>query len=97
MHEPAAKPEKDHAADKKARLGIYLFLFYVVVYSGFVVIGLYDPDLMGVHVVGKQNLAIIYGFGLIVLAIIMGFIYNALCTRMENRMNEKQKGGSHDL
>ena len=66
MHGPAAKLEKDHAAHKKARLGIYLFLFYVVVYSGFVVIGLYDPDLMGVHVVGKQNLAIVYGFGLIV-------------------------------
>ncbi len=97
MHGPAAKLEKDHAADKKARLGVYLFLVYVIVYAGFVIIGLYDPELMGVHVLGRQNLAIIYGFGLIVLAIIMGFIYNALCTRMENRMNKQQKGGPDDL
>jgi len=89
MHGPAAKLEKDHAADKKAKLGIYLFIFYILAYSGFVVIGLYDPDLMGVHVLGKQNLAIVYGYGLILLAIVMGLVYNVLCTRMENKLNKK--------
>jgi uncharacterized membrane protein (DUF485 family) len=92
MHGPAAKLDKDHAAEKKARLGVYLFIVYILVYSGFVVIGLYDPDLMGIHVIGKQNLAIVYGFGLIILAIIMGFIYNHLCNRLEAKMNTKQKG-----
>jgi uncharacterized membrane protein (DUF485 family) len=58
------------------------------VYGGFVLIGLVNPELMGLHVIGAQNLAIVYGFGLIVLAIIMGFIYNAVCTRMENRLNK---------
>lgn len=93
MHGPAAKLDKDHAAQKKAKLGIYLFIFYILVYSGFVVIGLTNPDLMGVHVLGKQNLAIVYGFGLIVLAIVMGFIYNHLCTRLEKKMNSIQEGG----
>jgi len=89
MHGPAAKLEADNAAAKKAKLGVILFFVYLIIYSGFVVIGLYDPDLMGVHVLGKQNLAIVYGFGLIVLAIVMGFIYNAVCTRMEDKMNTK--------
>ena len=89
MHEPAAKLGADNAAAKKAKLGVILFLVYLIIYSGFVVIGLYDPDLMGAHVLGKQNLAIVYGFGLIILAIIMGFIYNVVCTRMENKMNNK--------
>lgn len=89
MHGPAAKLEADNAAAKKAKLGVILFFVYLIIYSGFVVIGLYDPDLMGVHVLGKQNLAIVYGFGLIVLAIVMGFIYNAVCTRMEDKMNIK--------
>lgn len=93
MHGPAAKLDKDHAADKKAKLGIYLFLVYVLLYSGFVVIGLYDPDLMGLHILGKMNLSIVYGFGLIFLAIIMGFIYNHLCNRLEKKMNDLQKGG----
>jgi uncharacterized membrane protein (DUF485 family) len=89
MHGPAAKLETDHAAAKKAKLGIKLFIFYILIYAGFVVIGLVDPELMGFHVIGKQNLAIVYGFGLIVLAIVMGFIYNAMCSRLEDKMNLK--------
>jgi uncharacterized membrane protein (DUF485 family) len=89
MHGPAAKLETDHAAAKKAKLGIKLFVFYILIYAGFVVIGLVDPELMGVHIIGKQNLAIVYGFGLIVLAIVMGFIYNAMCSKLEDKMNIK--------
>jgi uncharacterized membrane protein (DUF485 family) len=93
MHGPAAKLEADKAASKKARLGVVLFLFYTLIYSGFVAIGLIDPELMALHVLGKQNLAIVYGFGLILLAIVMGFIYNAICTRMENKMNQQKEEG----
>lgn len=88
MHGPAAKLETDYAAAKKSKLGVILFFCYVIVYGGFVLIGLVNPELMGLHVVGKQNLAIVYGFGLIFLAIVMGFIYNAICTKIENRMNK---------
>lgn len=88
MHGPAAKLGKDNASSKKSRLGVILFLFYTALYAGFVIIGLVNPELMGLHVLGKQNLAIVYGFGLIFLAIVMGFIYNAICTRMENKLNK---------
>ncbi len=91
MHGPAAKLGEDYAAARKSKLGVKLFIFYILVYAGFVVIGLVDPELMGLHVIGKQNLAIVYGFGLIVLAIIMGFIYNAMCTRLENKLNKEGK------
>ena len=43
------------------------------------------------EVIGGQNIAIIYGFGLILLAVIMGFIYNYSCTRMENKMNKHEQ------
>jgi uncharacterized membrane protein (DUF485 family) len=43
---------------------------------------------MGEELIGGQNIAIVYGFGLIVLAIVMGFIYNFFCTRMENKLNK---------
>jgi len=89
MHGPAAKLEKDHSADKKSKLGVKLFIIYTVIYSGFVIIGLVNPDLMGLHVIGKQNLAIVYGFGLIILAIVLGFIYNFLCTRLEKKLNKE--------
>lgn len=89
MHGPAAKLDVDKAAAKKSKLGALLFLVYTLVYSGFVFIGLMYPELMGLHVLGNLNLAIVYGFGLIILAIVMGFIYNAICTKYEDNMNGK--------
>jgi len=53
-----------------------------------VLIGLFKPELMGLELMAGQNIAIIYGFGLIVLAIVMGFIYNYACTRLENKLNK---------
>jgi uncharacterized membrane protein (DUF485 family) len=88
LHEPAVVIATDYAAAKKSKLGVILFIFYTLIYSGFVVIGLTKPELMGEELIGGQNIAIVYGFGLIVLAIVMGFIYNFFCTRMENKLNK---------
>jgi uncharacterized membrane protein (DUF485 family) len=88
LHEPVAVIGKDNAAAKKSKLGVILFIVYTLIYSGFVLIGLTKPELMGLELVGGQNIAIIYGFGLIILAIVMGFVYNFFCTRMENKMNK---------
>ncbi|MDA3881404.1 MAG: DUF485 domain-containing protein [Prolixibacteraceae bacterium] len=92
MHGSAAKLDTDLSASRKSKLGIKLFIVYIIVYAGFVVISLINPDLMGHKFIGEQNLAIVYGFGLIILAIVMGFIYNAMCTRLENKLNKTEKG-----
>ncbi len=89
LHEPTNVIETDNAAPKKAKLGVILFIVYTLIYAGFVMIGLTKPELMGMELMAGQNIAIIYGFGLIVLAIVMGFIYNYFCTKMENKMNKK--------
>jgi uncharacterized membrane protein (DUF485 family) len=88
LHEPAVTVGKDNAAARKSKLGVILFIAYTIIYSGFVLIGLTKPEIMGLQLIGGQNIAIIYGFGLIVLAIIMGFIYNYFCTKMENEMDK---------
>ncbi len=93
LHEPAEKVEKDGATDFKARLGLILFGIYSLIYAGFVLINTFDPKLMGNDVVAGLNLAVVYGFGLIILAIIMGLIYNVVCTRAEDRMNASKKEG----
>ena len=87
-HGPASDWGEDKASDYKARLGIYLFIVYCIVYAGFVAINTFSPKLMGVIVFAGLNLAVVYGFGLIILAIIMGLIYNAMCTAAEDRMNK---------
>ncbi len=87
-HGPAVKLGEDNASKYKEKLGLKLFFAYLFIYCGFVVIGLFYPESMGMHVLGEQNLAVVYGFGLIVLAIIVGFIYNAMCTKKENELNK---------
>ncbi len=91
LHEPAAKLSEDRAARKKSLLGIRLFFFYALVYAGFVLIGVGRPELMGLRIIWGLNLAIVYGFGLILLAIIMGFLYHLACSRLEAKLNHKNQ------
>ena len=95
MHGPAAKLEKDNASAKKTSLGIKLFVVYALIYAGFVFINTLSPSTMGIKVFAGLNLAVIYGFGLIILAIVMGVAYNRICTGYENKLNKKEeeKGG----
>ena len=87
-HGSASEWGEDKASGYKAKLGIYLFIVYCIVYAGFVAINTVSPKLMGVIVFAGLNLAVVYGFGLIILAIVMGLIYNAMCTAAEDRMNK---------
>jgi uncharacterized membrane protein (DUF485 family) len=90
IHEPAAKLKNDKAAHLKSKLGLKLFFVYALIYAGFIFIGVYKPSLMGVRIAWGLNFAIIYGFGLIVLAIVMGFLYHLACSRFEDRLNHKE-------
>jgi uncharacterized membrane protein (DUF485 family) len=61
------------------RLGLILFAVYLVFYLGFVLINAFAADLMETSTLAGLNLAIVYGFGLIVAAIVMALIYGAMC------------------
>ncbi len=90
-HGPAVELGKDNAVKKKTKLGVILFFIYFFVYAGFVAIGVADYKLMGKIVLGEQNLAVIYGFGLIIFAILLGIFYNWKCTNYENLMNKEEE------
>jgi len=87
LHEPANQPKEEKSSRKKALLGIKLFFVYLFIYSGFVFIGIVNPELMGKRIVFGLNLAIVYGFGLIIIAIVMGWIYHMVCSSYEDKMN----------
>ena len=87
-HGPAVEMEQDNASDIKARIGFVLFVIYGVVYGGFVAINTFTPQSMSHTIIFDLNLAVIYGFGLIVFAIVLGLIYNAVCNRYEQRLNQ---------
>jgi len=90
-HGPAVKLEKCNASSAKAKLGIYLFFAYLIVYGGFVAITVASPTMMNGEIIFGLNLACTYGFGLIILAIVMGLIYNSLCTRLEEKLNRRSQ------
>ncbi|MEE4176312.1 MAG: DUF485 domain-containing protein [Bacteroides sp.] len=87
LHEPAVELGADHASRRKTRLGLILFFVYAVIYAVFVLLGLFFTDTLGMIVFSGLNLAVVYGFGLILLAFLMGLIYSLVCTRMEDKMN----------
>ncbi len=74
-----------------ARIGIVLFAIYVVLYAGFMFLAAFRPELMDTPTpFGSVNLAIMYGMGLILAALVLAVVYIFLC-RMESREPREPK------
>lgn len=86
-HSVPSTTEADNASSKKARLGILFFFIYLFFYAGFVVIGVVNYELLAENTIGGLNLATLYGIALIVFAVLMGILYNYICSRYEDKMN----------
>ena len=83
-HGPAQDSGPDPASGYKTRLGVWMFIIYCVVYAGFVFTNvLTEGKAMQVMVFAGLNLAVVYGVGLIVFALVLALIYNWLCTKKE--------------
>lgn len=91
LHEPAAVSGIDEAAAYKKRLGLIMLAIYGVIYVAFIVINVVTPKTMGTVVVAGLNLAIVYGFMLIVIAFVLAVIYNVACTRHERAIESERK------
>jgi uncharacterized membrane protein (DUF485 family) len=87
-HGPAMKWGDDKSIQYKRKVGILFFAIYAVVYAGFVIINTLAPKTMEARVIFGLNLAVFYGYGLIILAILAGLLYNLLCGRKELELNK---------
>jgi uncharacterized membrane protein (DUF485 family) len=92
VHGPATEWKEDKSEGYKSKLGLIMFAIYVVLYLAFILIAVISPKSLGVDI-GSLNLAIVYGFGLIVFAIIQAVIYNVLCSRHEKMHTESGHEG----
>jgi uncharacterized membrane protein (DUF485 family) len=70
-----------------------MFLLYALVYASFVIINLVRPGAMEIVLFGGLNLAVAYGFGLIVFALLLALIYNRACGRREKRLRGAEPQG----
>lgn len=73
---------------RNARIGLVLFAIYLLFYGGFVLLSALVPEVMEVTPVAGVNLAILYGFALIVVALGFAGLYGWLC-----RVEESKTGG----
>lgn len=80
-HEPAAPAEQEHEATiaRNACVGLRLFVIYLALYLGFMLLSAFWPDQLDEIVLAGLNLAIVYGFGLIVAALVLALIYSWIC------------------
>jgi uncharacterized membrane protein (DUF485 family) len=62
-----------------ARFGLVLFLIYLVLYIGFVLLSAWAQSFMGRPSFGGMNVAVVYGFTLIIAAFVLAMIYMAFC------------------
>ena len=68
----------DHHAPtvaRNARVGLWLFAVYVVLYGGFMALNAFFPSQMGRPVFAGINLAVTYGLLLIVGAFVLALVY----------------------
>ena len=80
MSHPEDHPDNDpETVSRNSRNGLMLFAIYVVLYLGFVLLSTFYYDRMKQPVIAGVNLAIVYGMGLIVAALVLAMVYMRLC------------------
>ena len=63
------------AESRNARIGLWLFGAYVLMYGGFMALNAFFPQRMGVPFLAGVNLAVTYGLALIVGAFLLAMLY----------------------
>jgi uncharacterized membrane protein (DUF485 family) len=64
---------------RNARIGLALFAVYLLLYGGFVGLAAFAPARMELAPLAGVNVAIWYGFGLIIAAMLLALVYGWVC------------------
>ncbi|QDT38590.1 DUF485 domain-containing protein [Stratiformator vulcanicus] len=81
--------------DRNQRIGFALFAAYLLLYGGFVFLAAFAPRVMEQTPLWGLNVAIIYGFALIVAALIAALIYGFAC-RPEDASDAARDAANND-
>lgn len=76
------KEQEDESVVKyNTRLGVILFTIYVAIYGSFMGLSAFKPKIMSAPFLAGLNLSVVYGFFLIVVALVLALIYMKLCRK----------------
>src|SRR5437773_8248840 len=78
---PAVADEHPEVSAANARAGLVLFFIYLAFYAGFMGLAAFAPEAMARPVLAGVNLAITYGMGLILGALVIAALYMGACAR----------------
>jgi uncharacterized membrane protein (DUF485 family) len=94
-HGPSTEWQAEKSQAFKTKLGIIMFAIYTPIYLAFIIICVISPSFMSKDI-GSLNVAVVYGFGIIILAIVQAIIYNNICSAKErhDHVAGGQKGES---
>jgi uncharacterized membrane protein (DUF485 family) len=93
--DPVKPPKEDEHPDlsaRNARSGLWLFAGYLAAYAVFIRLAAASPEVLGWITPLGPNLAIVYGFGLILGAVLLALVYMRMCRRNEEEF--RRAGGS---
>ncbi|HYE16958.1 MAG TPA: DUF485 domain-containing protein [Tepidisphaeraceae bacterium] len=75
MAQPEHHDHDTRHVSPNVKLGLTLFGVYLLLYLGFMGIAAFKYDLFGTSAPGGVNLAIAYGMGLIIAALVLSLVY----------------------
>jgi uncharacterized membrane protein (DUF485 family) len=79
---PVAKEQEDAAVvAHNTRMGAILFVVYVLFYGGFMALSAFWPEVMSKPFLFDASLAVVYGFALIVAALVLALVYMKVCRK----------------
>lgn len=79
---PEAREQEDAAVVAyNTRIGVILFVVYVLFYGCFMGLSAFWPEVMSKPFLLGANLAVVYGFALIVAALALALLYMKLCRK----------------
>ena len=90
VHNMQAFIERVSMETRNSRIGLVLFGIYLLLYGGFVFLNAFSPESMEAIPVAGVNLAIVFGFGLILAAFVLAVVYGFLCRTTEEQAAKKE-------
>lgn len=96
FHHEANEPdeqENEVTTKRNTRYGLILFAIYLAMYGGFVFLNAFAPAQMESTPFWGVNLAVMYGFLLIIAAFFIALVYGWLC-RSEAELSSGKNEGS---
>ena len=88
---PPADEDHPELTARQSRLGLVLFFIYLAAYGGFMGLSAFAPKMMAQPVIAGVNLAIAYGLGLILGAVVLALVYMVLSTGNARRFGEAKR------